>query len=483
MRNILQRWKELPRDDLFTFWQEEVQLRKELRQARCEYRELAIESKEQYDFLRLGLAYGGHRTAFLQILFYNMDSQTVQNQLLQGPLPLYQAFLRFLPRIITAEKPSSQRLQFLISLYREDFAQEYQEILANLEEEHCKYLLDRTANQSLRTMLKDKNAQHHQQRTQSHYGLLYRPTPSCPTLFGDKTALLKQTVQRLATPPIDHRENLFLALGYDLESAEQLFMLGMLEECLALQHFVYQQWTTGRSELSVEDDALLFKAISRNLAKSLSLYALISNAMPYRYSASLYHRYYPEIPADKNAQAYLHLYQSLQTSHDSNPEYTMIELAHICRQHGLNEVIQWVSSLIDHAVADEPTVASLLAEIDRDLTAMPHRALTNMRLLLFGARHRKIVPTRSWAGKLLQNHLSLFQWFPAASFLNQSIYEQLSASVEDEQQKEADRLWLIASQYTRGSIRELYQQQTERFKNENNPILQQLLLGSFLGVK
>ena len=486
MLNILQRWQDLPRDDLFTFWQNEVQLRKELRRDLSEYRELKIQSKEQYDFLRLSLAYGEHRPVFLHILFYNMDSLAVQSELLQGPMHLSQEFLRFLPRMIAAENLSPQRLQFLINLYREEFADQYQEILAALGEDQCKYLLDRTANQSLRKMLKDKYSQHHQQRSGIHYGLVHEQSSnSYPSVFGDKADLLKQAVQQLTFTPADHTENLFLVLDLYLEVTEQLYMLGMLNEGLALLHLVYQQWTTGRDRMSAEDQNILYKSISRILAKTLPIYALISSSTPYRYSEYLYQRYYPELLADKNAQIYLHLYQNLQASHDSDPQYTMIEMSYICRHHEFNQAQahKLADYFINDSVFDDNTWRNLLEEIDRDLITMPHRALTIMEILRFLARHKKIVLTKSWAGKLLQNYLSLYQWLPAAQFLNADIYDQLAPSVDGELLKQTEKMRSMASKYTRHSVRDLYQNRPDRSKDENNTVLQQMLLGSFLGVK
>ncbi len=484
MQNILQRWQDLPREDLFSFWQAEVQLRKELRQDLSGYRELKIQNQEQYDFLRLSLAYGENQPVFLHILFYNMESLPVQEELLQGAMHLRQEFLRFLPEMIVAANLPPQRLQFLINLYREEFSDQYQEIIAILSKEQCKYLLERTANPSLRKMLKDDYARHHQLLAQSHYGLVHDlPSGNYPTVFGDKTDLLKQAVQQLTFTSTGHSENPFLQLGQYLEVAEQLYLLGMLNEALALLQLVYQQWMADREHLSAQDDSILYRSINRILTKTLSIYALLNSSTPHRYSEYLYQCNYPELLADKNAQIYLHLYQNLHASQDSDPQYTVIEMSHILRQYEFHLANPLAECLINHGNLDDHTWDILLAEIGYDLTTMPHRALTTMDLLLFLIRHQRIIITKSWAAKLLQNYLSLYQWIPAAQFFNPDIYKQLAPSVDGELYKEAEIIRAIAFQHTRCSIQDLYQNRPDRFKDENNPFLRQMLLGSFLGVK
>jgi hypothetical protein len=113
---------------------------------------------------------------------------------------------------------------------------------------------------------------------------------------------------------------------------------------------------------------------------------------------------------------------------------------------------------------------------------MPHKALSTMEILRFLTYSHKIHMSKPLAGRLLQNYLALYQWIPAAPFLNRNILDQLGKSTDYDLQNEAEKRWLTARKYTRHSIQDLYLAHPDRFKDGNNIVLQQMLLGSFLGV-
>lgn len=482
MRNVLQHWQDLPRDDLFSFWRNEVQLKKDLRQNLSGYRDFKIQSKSQYVFLRQSLAYGEYKPAFMQILFFNMDSLAVQNELLQGHWQLCEEFLRCLPQIIAVEKSPPQSLQFLINLYRDECKDCYDDILSVLGYEECDYLLERTANHNLRKMLKSRCAQLHQQQSETHHGLLQSAAGNYPTIFGDKIDLLKQTVGLLLFTPETNPENFFIYLTKYLEAAEQLFMLGMLNECLVLLQIVYRQWAAGRENFLPEDYNSMNKSISRILSKSLSMYALLNSSFPYQFSQNLYQQNFPELRPENNAQIYLQIYQNMHTNLESNMNYTLIEITHSFLQLDQGEDDLLAGYFINGAELDENNLRQLLAKIDRDVTVMPHKALSTMEILRFLTYSHKIHMSKPLAGRLLQNYLALYQWIPAAPFLNRNILDQLGKSTDYDLQNEAEKRWLTARKYTRHSIQDLYLAHPDRFKDGNNIVLQQMLLGSFLGV-
>jgi hypothetical protein len=481
MRNVLQHWQELPREDLFSFWRSEVQLKKDLRKNLSGCRDFKIQSESQYVFLRQSLAYGEYKPIFMQILFFNMDSLAVQNELLHGPWQLCEDFLRSLPQIIKLEKPLPHSLQFLINLYRDECKDCYENILAVLGYEECDYLLERTANNDLRKMLRSRCTQLHQQQSEIHHGLLHSTAGNHATIFGDKLDLLKQTIRILSFTPETKPENLFIYLSRYLEAAEQLFMLGMLNESLALLQIVYRQWTAGRESFLPEDYNSMNKSISRILSKSLSMNALLNSCFPYQFCQNLLQQNFPELRPENLAQTYLQIYQNIHINNEGNMNYTFIEMTHSFLQLSQGEDDILAAYFINGAELDENKLHKLLAEIDRDLTVMPHKALTAMEILRFLAYSHKIHMSKPLAGRLLQNYLALYKWIPAAPFLNRSILDQLGKATDYNLQNEAEKRWSTARQYTRHSIQDLYLRHPDRFKGENNIVLQQLLLGSFFG--
>lgn len=484
MQNLLQRWQDLPREDLFTFWRNEAQLKKELRQNLYGYRDLKIQSGGQYAFLRQSLAYGEYKPIFMQIIFFNMDSLAVQNELLHGSFQFCEEFLHYLPQAISAEKPSPRSLQFLINLYREDLFDYYEAILAVLDEEECAYLLEKTANPHLRKLLKSQSSKLQQKQSMAHHGLLpSTEKANHPTLYGDKNDLLINAVRLLTPNPQTQSESLVLRINQYLQAAEQLFMLGMLNECLALLQFVYQQLVSDREELRPRDNQQLFKLIRRSLSKSLSIYALLGSCTPYNFSQDLYRQYFPELAADNSARIYLSIYQNLLINLNGNVQYTLLEMKHLFLQLEEDEDDLLVAYFVDGEQFNENALHRLLTKIDGDLTLLPHRALTAMEVLRYLLHNQIILMSKPLASRLLRSYLTLYKWIPAAPFFNRDIYAQLAPLADYELQSEAEKQWSLVNNYTRQSIQDLYLNHPDRFKTDNNISLQQLLLGAFLGVK
>jgi hypothetical protein len=484
MQNILQRWQGLPREDLFQFWQKETGLKKELRQARSGYRELKIQNEMEYVFLRQSMAYGEHKPAFLRILFYNMDCLPVQNALLGGPLPLCHDFLQYLPAAIAAEKPSPQHLQFLINLYREDFHRYFETIVSSLGTEECDYLLGRTANNRLRKLLKDRYSRLNQEQSEGHYGLL-QSDPEVPpylTLYGDKIDLIRQTIRLLA---LDQETLLYNPMGClkaYLEAADQLFMVGMLSDCLTLLHEVYQQWQPRKTDFLTEDNNGINRSINRILGKSLAVYALLNSSSACQYSLDIYHHYFPELLLDNTSRLYLQLYQNLQMNRQGNPQYSFIEMTDVFMQLGQREDDELPRYFRDRQDLSPDILARILEELSQDLTVSPPKALVTMEILRALARANRIIMSKQLASQLLRNYLDLYRWIPSPRFLNHDIYRQLAELVDDELRNEAKQFLTCRSKYTNHAIRELYKIHPDKFKGENNIILRQMLLGSFLGV-
>lgn len=484
MQNILQRWQGLPREDLFQFWQKESRLKKELRQSPSSYHELKIQNEMEYVFLRQSMAYGEHKPVFLRTLFFNMDCLPVQNALLGGPLALCHDFLQFLPAAIRTENPSPQHLQFLINLYREEFHGYFETIVSSLGAEECDYLLGRTANNSLRKLLKDKHSRLNREQSEGHYGLL-QSDPTVPpylTLYGDKTDLIRQAIRLLE---LDQETLLYNPMGClkaYLEAADQLFMAGMLSDCLALLHGVYQQWQPRKTAFLTEDNNGINRSINRILGKSLAVYALLNSSSACQYSLEIYHHYFPELLVDNTSRLYLQLYQNLQMNRQGNPQYSFLEMTDVFMQLGQREDDELPRYFRSRQDLNADVLARISEELRRDLTISPHKALVTMEILRDLARNNRIFMSKQLASQLLRNYLDLYRWIPSPRFLNHDIYRQLAESVDDELRSEAKQFLTCRSKYTNHAIRELHKNHPEKFKGENNIILRQMLLGSFLGV-
>jgi hypothetical protein len=245
---------------------------------------------------------------------------------------------------------------------------------------------------------------------------------------------------------------------------------------------INQQLFADKNDLSAHDYNSLNKSFSRILSKSLSIYVLISSTCPYQYFQNLYRQYFTELRTENNALIYLQIFQNLQNNRDGNIDYTLIEITHLFLQLDQNENDLMAGHFINHTEFDDNSWQQLLIEVDEDLTVKPHKALARMDVLRFLARSNKISVSKPLASRLLQNYLSLHKWIPATLFLNRDIIDQLGKSADYDLQTEAEKRYLLAGKYTRHSIQNLYLTHPDKYKGENNGVLQQLLLGSFLGV-
>lgn len=487
MQNIMDCWQALSREDLFQFWQDELALKKELRNQLDGYRDIKINSADEYRFLRQSLAYGEHRELFYTILFLNMNHQPVQSAILHGPPEQYQEFLHFLPPMLRNEKPHPHSLQFIINIYREDYHACFIEIGQELNESDCAYLIERTARKPLRQLLRNRQLDLAEQNSLEHYELLNPLTsyPNCPGLFGDKIQIIKAAITSISSNLGKNRSfagNL-PQLESLLETADLLFGAGLLNDCLALLLLVYQQ--QDRQELSFpqEDSNLLLKPLNIILHKSLPVYYLLSSpAGAYEHSLDSCRHFFPRLFVNDVSLRYLDLYATLLANYEGNPRYTLLELALYNERTDNEDYKIMLDYLKNPDDLSEDDLLHLVELAHAKITEIPHESFVIMELLRWLERVKLITFSRSISTRLLHDYLQLFQWIPSPMFLNNEIRRQLSWSEDNNLLNEVDRLLSFKNQYSFTELREMYAAQTNPGANDKIFLEKQQLLGSFLGV-
>lgn len=487
MQNIVDRWQALPREDLFQFWQDELALKKELRNELSGYREIKINNAAEYNFLRQSLAYGEHRELFYTILFFNMNHQPVQYALLNGPIEQYQELLHFLPPILRNEKPYSRSLQFIINIYREDYHACFIDIGRALTESDCAYLMARTARQPLRQLLRKRQLELVEQNNLEHYGLLNPLTdyPKYPTLFGDKIQIINSAItsisrnlneERAVASNISELESL-------LETADLLFKAGLLNDCLTVLLLLYKQQDRQEISSSQEDNNLFLKSLNKILHKSLPAYYLLSSpTRAYQHSLESYQLYFPRLLGDETSWRYLDLYATLLANYEGNPYYTLLELTQN-NEHKDNEVD---TILINYLLKPDDLSGDACLKLSQiahaQITSSPHESFVIMEIMRWLERVKIITFSREISNRLLHDYLQLFQWIPSPMFLNTGIRKQLSRGEDNDLLDEVDRLISFKNQYSFTGLREIYAAKTSLGINNKDRLGKQLLLGSFLGV-
>ncbi len=480
MQNILAHWQSLPREDLFQFWQDELALKKELRTGLSGYREIKLNSEAEYDFLRHSLAYSEYKEQFLTILFFNMNCQPVQNAVSNGPVELYLDFLLFLPQLLCNENLTTRALQFLINIYREDFHAYFIDIVQSLTEADCDYLIERTANKSLRQLLRDRRSAFVKQNNDVHYGLLnpLNNLPKYPGLYGDKIQIISQaiaSIQSIAnkdlTSSTDTSGRKLL-----LETADLLFMAGLLDDCLSLLLLVYRQ----EISFSQDENSLNFKSLNKILRKSLPIYFLLKYpSSAYQHNRESYQTYFPNLLADEASLLYLDLYATLLANYQGNSQYTLLELTqnNNRKDHGENNILLAYLQNPDHLAGEAFINISQYAH--EKISAQPHESFIIMEIIRWLEQVKRIQFTRDISNRLLRDYLQLFQWIPSPMFINNDIRNQLAVGVDEPLKNEVDRILNLRDQYSFTDLRELYTVKPDYFRDS---LAKQLLLGSFLGV-
>ncbi len=484
MQAILDSWKSLPHENLFLFWQKELDLKNALRQ-QLGNREVQLENEAEFQFLRLGLAYTGHKDLFYRIVFANLHKPQIQSALLNGPAEICRDFLGCLPQLIVQEKPASRNLQCLINLYREEFHPYYLSIAATLNKLDCDYLLERTANKNLRQLLKIRQKGLLQQSKNDHYGLLESMDSYAanPGIYGDKIHIIQQAITSMEACAVHHYSSPWEASRIKtlLETADLLFATGLLGDCLALLLAVYQQNT--RLQPDAWDRNSLNKALNKMVRKSLPVYALLdSPSRAAQQSLDIYQTFFPELNPDHYSLRYLRLYQILMDNRSGNPQHTLIELTqtyHSIDKQENDILLQVIQNPTD---IKEEDLLTMIKNMPERMLASPHETYVIMELLRYLFHKGLISLSREMSNLLLNDYLQLFQWIPSPLFINTDIRLDLGLFADEKVKNEIDQILNIRNQYSLTELRKIYEHKPAFFTADHNHIEKQLLLGSFLGV-
>ncbi|MDD4172470.1 MAG: hypothetical protein PHQ94_09550, partial [Syntrophomonas sp.] len=277
-------------EDLFLFWQDEFQLRQQIRVA-ADRERVRLEGSEEFDFLKRCLYYGPKKEIFFAILYQNMASLPILNRVREAPLTFIIEFLRFIAGHILNQNPPARDLQFLINMYREEFRPYYIELLSAMDTDLCAHLLFRTSNNNLRDLLKARQDQISKEYNFKHYGLIDASLSKYdyPTIYGDKIQLMAAAAQTLKAGQLQTSP-----LGRDtikilLDGADLLFRAGLLADCLALLARMLQHQEVDDQIRLLSNEDPFHKQINVILRKTLPIYSLLVNPSdPHRYALELY---------------------------------------------------------------------------------------------------------------------------------------------------------------------------------------------------
>lgn len=456
--------KTLSHEDLFCAWQDELQLRGEMRTACADWEALLIENAEEFNFIKRSLYYGNRPAEFFIILFRNMRSLPILNCVLESSPAFRADFLCFLTDFILHHKPQPQDLLFIINMYQEGLHSHFAEVIGAMDNELCSYLLARTTNQALRQLIKVRQTQLVKQVQQVHYGLIdpLHPNNNYPTIYGDKIQIMAEAIIYLQAQHHESIESL-------LSGAEMLFRAGLLTDCLAILAQMLRYKEDGKVLFLCSEEPYC-QPINQLLRKALPIYTLLFNpAEPHRYALELYRHHFPGFNPDPASLLYLDIYTIIVANLQGYHQYARFELTQKAGKilsYRPDDLVAHLLHKPGETVANED-IAKLELAIAQRTAPLPHESLVIMELLRLWQQEKRITLNRESGARLFKNYQQFFHWIPCSPFMNEQLLQQLNPLV-DEASRNAGKLIVAAMQ-------DIYVQ-------ENNDLHKQLLLGQFMGV-
>ncbi len=455
MHDIVRQFNDRPDQDLFQSWQDEVRLRNRLRT--CAVTSVAFSEVDQatVEFLYRSL-YWHKRPDFFQVLFINMNNLAVYKWLNDKP-DLTHEFLTDLPYLILETRPDFRQLRFLINIYRSEYQPEFVRIINVLDIPICKELFKRTANQDLRTVLRER-LDKMQKQSGFEYGIKIslHTKSSYSALYGDKLHLLVRAALALKTSrqydslQPDHSRR-FAAL---LEAAGAVFEAGLIEDSLAILADAYVNYLDHNRTVNFDQEAALFKLLYRLLRRIIPVYALIYEpSAPFTAALSCYRRYFGLISPEPASLEFLKIYEIIQEGMTGPDQNIMAEIglkAAVVKDYRPDDV--FLTSLYDGSQEPVPDLAQSmqLTALER-MRALPHEAFI---ILEFLRLTEKFHPGSINDLNLLRDYMELWKWVPLPIFLNQPVIQELG--LDSKTRRQAEKLLAESSSPAHSDFKDFF---------------------------
>lgn len=465
--------------DLFQLWGQELAERREIRDSQLNPADMVLNRPEEVDLLVRAWFYCGRSRDLYVALFHNMNKMPILKWLTTSPPVVIQGFLEFLPWYLLLYQPRPVELQFLVSLYREELSPWYSAIAESLSQEASHYLMSRTANPSLRQLLK---APAHTEAKELYGTVLNRLSENTlPGLYGDKNKCLLQALQMSSMcsrdiqnhPGTDHMLQV-------IETAEAIFEAGLVPDSMAILLEAYEDGVKKGRFKGLEAGNRLYKRWSRLLLKVAPAYAMLehgpSAAAAYR---SIHKRYFPLFPDHAPTYTSLGILERLQSDSPSGPAIVAslrLWLLQISRE--LNQEQQaWFD-------AEGMIRLGLMRQlVDSLKQAQPQQAFTLAMCALWVNRSFESGLNKQSCTWLMSLCQEMWAWVPSAIFFNARLWEQLSRYLDHGDRQAGDRLLSRMSELQGDDLQFELQHRPDLFKQRDRIWERNILAGAFLGVR
>jgi len=415
-------------NNLFLLWEKELTLRHDLRQdIQSVQEEIKIETAADLDLLYRALYFSDY-TNFFTILINNLSNTVALHWLQNAPERLVQGFWPFLPWYLQHHEVSSDNLQFLIRLYKSELDPEYQMIIKYLNLSQVQYLIPRTASPALRQLFKQHETRLMEKRQQAYYGLADKARLPYPTIHGDKSDIIVETLNLLAASEKFHFSDPYGSDRFiqQLLVTESLFQCGLVDDSITCSIRIYREYEQENRLVELLDEQRIVKNMSQQLRRLLPLHSLLTRQVqPKQYVLCLYEQHFPRLLPDEVSLLYLDLYLKLLDYAGRSSSVFPYDIQSILQQ--LEQKHPGDTGLFSVMIdkTDKENLLPIVIAIKNRLISAPHEAFVLLEFLRVLLIKGFIESDIEIFNEVLTAYAELWRWIPSSLFINPSIAEQI----------------------------------------------------------
>ncbi|MDD4549815.1 MAG: hypothetical protein PHT79_08680 [Syntrophomonadaceae bacterium] len=489
MKEVLENYTQIQSDDLFTLWKKELMLRGQIRERHSDLI-LRVNTTDELHFLLRSLYFGDRKSDFWHILFNSLDVMPVITWLLNSPRWLINEFLTYLPWLIIDTHPEPSQLQFLVNIYQKDFHQAFTSIVNVIDPETCDYLLSRSANPELRSLLKERKSDLITRKKDLFYGLSIdtKKTVSYATLYGDKIELLSSAIESLHKGNIS---NFGAPYGVErfsllLETCDIIFQCGLVEDCLAMLFDLYEDYQQKNRLVAIIEDEKIYKQLSKLLRKVIPIYALLLNPLnTYTLTIDIYNKYFPRFSPEPASVQYLNIYASIITGLNTSTKnifYEILYKTETIDKYRPDEIPLLYQEEIANGVSADHLL-NLQNLVEQKLFSLPHEAFICMEYIRLIIAKRLAQPEKMYISELLRQYLYMWKWIPNQLFIHQHLFEQLAPLGCEQYRNEINQVLTSVQNYNDDDkLHKELINRPELFKKRDTNARLEVLTGKLMGV-
>lgn len=437
------------------------------------------------DFLLRALYFGHRRGEFFLQLMKGLNSAPVLQWWKSSPLGLKSEFFLFLADHLDEADIDRRNLQFLVHLWEPELAGSYRQLLARLNLNQCRYLLSKTANRELRTLLKSREEEILSAQENRYYGLLSpQELPNRPlTVRSGKGELIKAALFQLEKVTLKPSADAGDPQGLRslLDAAERIYQCGLILDAWFLLELIYQEYHSQPGPEDSRPSSSQNQRLSRLVGKTASALVILKGELRLaEQAAQLCRQYFPALETDQRLYPMLRLYEAVLSSTGKAASLPWEILS--CYE-GVQQVFPEDSLPELRALEDLQAAGRKLLEVGHHwLNSSPAEAFILMELVRILREHSLLVLSKKEREMLLEDYIALWKWVPCHRFINSEIVDQLAQGIQPQVRQEAEQILSWSQPGIPASLLTDIQKRPELYRGGTDPIRNLALWGFWWGV-